>query len=252
MRRSDREIRDMARKKEPEIKKHKAVSSSSFITSIRREEETKKKKTKRTLIITVCAILLAGLLLAGWALLSSSDYFCEHSAAVRVKNHSVSPVMFDYFYRDAYSTFCQQNLDVISLYLDTTKPLDEQWYDQQQNVTWADYFMAALTKGGLVEGASGKGGGYRLRREPSEYPLGEILRLTEGSLAPVACLEPGAAACPRAERCRTLPMMIARNCEFSARKRIYSRLTASSFSRVVPPSQRESTACCRSDQRSSI
>jgi len=49
--------------------------------------------------------------------------------------------MFDYFYRDAYSTFCQQNLDVISLYLDTTKPLDEQWYDQQQNVTWADYFM---------------------------------------------------------------------------------------------------------------
>jgi hypothetical protein len=131
----------MARKKEPEIKKHKAVSSSSFITSIRREEETKKKKTKRTLIITVCAILLAGLLLAGWALLSSSDYFCEHSAAVRVKNHSVSPVMFDYFYRDAYSTFCQQNLDVISLYLDTTKPLDEQWYDQQQNVTWADYFM---------------------------------------------------------------------------------------------------------------
>ena len=131
----------MARKKEPEIKKHKAVSSSSFITSIRREEETKKKKAKRTLIITVCAILLAGLLLAGWALLSSSDYFCEHSAAVRVKNHSVSPVMFDYFYRDAYSTFCQQNLDVISLYLDTTKPLDEQWYDQQQNVTWADYFM---------------------------------------------------------------------------------------------------------------
>ena len=52
----------------------------------------------------------------------------------------------------------------------------------------------------------GKGGGYRLTRRPEEYPLGEILRLTEGSLAPVACLEEGAHPCGRASRCRTLPV----------------------------------------------
>ena len=51
-----------------------------------------------------------------------------------------------------------------------------------------------------------QGGGYRLTRAPQEYPINEILQLTEGSLAPVACLECGAEACKRAPECRTLPM----------------------------------------------
>lgn len=63
-----------------------------------------------------------------------------------------------------------------------------------------------LTKNHIVDGIQGKGGGYRLSREPGEYTLGEILRLTEGSLAPVACLECGAKACPRAASCPTLPV----------------------------------------------
>ena len=61
-------------------------------------------------------------------------------------------------------------------------------------------------RAGLADGVTGKGGGYRLTRRPEEYPLGEILRLTEGSLAPVACLEEGAHPCDRAARCRTLPV----------------------------------------------
>ena len=52
----------------------------------------------------------------------------------------------------------------------------------------------------------GKTGGYRLTRTPEEYTLGEILRLTEGTLAPVACLDCGTAPCDRAERCKTLPV----------------------------------------------
>ena len=63
-----------------------------------------------------------------------------------------------------------------------------------------------ISKKKFVEAASGKGGGYRLTRKPEEYPLGEILRLTEGSLAPVACLEEGAHPCDRAAQCRTLPV----------------------------------------------
>ena len=72
------------------------------------------------------------------------------------------------------------------------------------------YMLAALDRPlpaqGLVEGVHGKGGGYRLTRAPQEYPINEILQLTEGSLAPVACLECGAEACKRAPKCRTLPM----------------------------------------------
>lgn len=72
--------------------------------------------------------------------------------------------------------------------------------------------MTSLSKAGLVEGAHGKGGGYRLYREPDKYKVGEILRVTEGTLAPVACLKPGAAPCELADRCRTLPMWKELNC----------------------------------------
>lgn len=58
----------------------------------------------------------------------------------------------------------------------------------------------------LVVGLHGKGGGYRLVRNPEEYTVGEILRLTEGDLAPVACLSESAHPCSRAADCRTLPM----------------------------------------------
>ena len=66
--------------------------------------------------------------------------------------------------------------------------------------------VSLRVKGGLVEGVRGKGGGYRLRRPLQDYSAGEILRLTEGSLAPVSCLEGEENACPRAGQCHTLPM----------------------------------------------
>ena len=61
-------------------------------------------------------------------------------------------------------------------------------------------------RAGLVEGVRGKGGGYRLTRSIDQYSVGEILRLTEGSLAPVTCLEGAENTCPRAGQCHTLPM----------------------------------------------
>ena len=66
--------------------------------------------------------------------------------------------------------------------------------------------MTMLSKAGLVDGAHGKGGGYKLNRKPEEYKVGEILRLTEGTLAPVACLENAYFNCDRKADCRTLPM----------------------------------------------
>ena len=55
-------------------------------------------------------------------------------------------------------------------------------------------------------GLRGKGGGYKLGKPPEQYKVGTILRLTEGELAPVACLESHALPCSRAAQCRTLPM----------------------------------------------
>ena len=61
-----------------------------------------------------------------------------------------------------------------------------------------------LVKSGVLTGLRGKGGGYRLRKDPDQINVGEILTCMEGSLAPVACLEEGANPCPRAGICRTL------------------------------------------------
>lgn len=71
---------------------------------------------------------------------------------------------------------------------------------------YMEKIMPLLVSGKLVEGIHGKGGGYKLTRAPQEYSVGEILRLTDGGLAPVACLECNAEACDRAGECRTLPM----------------------------------------------
>ena len=71
---------------------------------------------------------------------------------------------------------------------------------------YVENIMSSLSRAGLVEGVHGRGGGYRLTRAPEDYSLGEVLRLTEGDLAPVSCLEGGAAGCERAGQCRTLPV----------------------------------------------
>lgn len=74
------------------------------------------------------------------------------------------------------------------------------------SLKYLEQILPALSKNKLIEGVHGKGGGYRLSRKPEEYTVGEILRLTEGDLAPVACLECGAAACERKDSCKTLSM----------------------------------------------
>ncbi len=65
-----------------------------------------------------------------------------------------------------------------------------------------------MVAGGLLEGASGKGGGYKLRRRPDEYTVYEVLELMEGSLSPVVCLAAAQNDCPRRNECETLPMWI--------------------------------------------
>ncbi|MBO5130098.1 MAG: RrF2 family transcriptional regulator [Oscillospiraceae bacterium] len=77
---------------------------------------------------------------------------------------------------------------------------------QEISLKYLEKILPVLVKNGIVEGLQGKTGGYRLSRKPEEYTLGEILRLTEGTLAPVACLDCGAVPCERAAQCKTLPV----------------------------------------------
>lgn len=77
---------------------------------------------------------------------------------------------------------------------------------QDLSLKYIEKIMPVLSKNNYVEGIHGKGGGYRLVREPGEYKVGDILRLAEGDLAPVSCLSCNAEKCERAETCPTLPM----------------------------------------------
>lgn len=85
-------------------------------------------------------------------------------------------------------------------------PMKEVAERQGISLKYIERIMSELVKAGLVSGVQGKGGGYRLEREPEEYSAGEILRLAEGGLEPVACLKCGSDPCPRAGKCKTLPM----------------------------------------------
>lgn len=71
---------------------------------------------------------------------------------------------------------------------------------------YLESIMTTLSKAGFVDAVHGKGGGYRLNRNPEEYTVGSILKLTEGSLSAVSCTSQGAAACSRSECCNALPM----------------------------------------------
>ncbi len=97
-------------------------------------------------------------------------------------------------------------LDLAENYSGGYIPMKDVAKRQELSLKYIEKIMPVLTKNKLVEGVHGKGGGYRLTQRPEEYRVGDILRLAEGDLAPVACLECDAKPCERADKCPTLPM----------------------------------------------
>ena len=85
-------------------------------------------------------------------------------------------------------------------------PLKDIAARQEISKKYLEIIVKDMVAGGLITGASGKGGGYKLCRRPEEYTVGEIIELMEGPLATVACLADGAQPCPRAASCETLPL----------------------------------------------
>lgn len=71
---------------------------------------------------------------------------------------------------------------------------------------YLESIISLLVKNYLVKGHRGKGGGYQLTKSADEYTIGEILKITEGTLAPVTCLDDVPNKCPRVKECRTISM----------------------------------------------
>ncbi len=78
---------------------------------------------------------------------------------------------------------------------------------QEISMKYLEAIVSLLNKGGLVRSTRGKDGGYRLAKPASEITVAEVMAMTEGSLAPVSCLDTCAdGTCAHANSCLTLPM----------------------------------------------
>ena len=97
-------------------------------------------------------------------------------------------------------------IDMAEHQADGVIPLKEVAKRQEISEKYLEAILKTLVKNGVITGTRGKGGGYRFNRPAEQVTVGEILRMTEESLASVSCLEKGAAACARASHCRTLPL----------------------------------------------
>lgn len=74
------------------------------------------------------------------------------------------------------------------------------------SIKYLEQITSLLSKFGLLMSVRGPQGGYKLAKQPSQYTIGEILRITEGDLAPVACLATAVNNCPKKEECATLSL----------------------------------------------
>ncbi len=88
---------------------------------------------------------------------------------------------------------------------DGTKPVSLKDVANRQGISdkYLEQIISVLNKAGYVRSIRGAQGGYLLKKEPKEYTVGMILRLTEGSLAPVACIEDNQIVCERQDACVT-------------------------------------------------
>lgn len=91
---------------------------------------------------------------------------------------------------------------------DNGEPVRVKEISARQNISmkYLEQIISILNKAGYVKAIRGPQGGYRLVKKPSEYTAGMILRLTEGSLAPVSCLDYEDNECQREDICATLEL----------------------------------------------
>lgn len=84
-------------------------------------------------------------------------------------------------------------------------PLKDIAKRQELTVKYLEQIISSLNKAGYLQSLRGNSGGYRLIKKPEQYIVGDILRISEGDLAPIACLKEEKPVCPRSDECITLP-----------------------------------------------
>jgi Rrf2 family protein len=89
---------------------------------------------------------------------------------------------------------------------DSGEPIRLKDISKRQNISdkYLEQIISILNKAGFVKSIRGPQGGYRLSRQPKDYTVGMILRITEGSLAPISCLDTDVNECDRQGDCVTL------------------------------------------------
>ena len=97
-------------------------------------------------------------------------------------------------------------IDLAEHYDGSFIPIKDVAKRQEISLKYLERIMPVLSRNNVVDTAQGKGGGYRLHSDPDSFTVGQILRLAEGDLAPVACLKANAAPCSRMSVCRTYGM----------------------------------------------
>ena len=75
---------------------------------------------------------------------------------------------------------------------------------EEISIKYLEQVVSLLTRGGMLVSIRGNSGGYLLAKDPKDYRVGDILRVAEGSLAPIACLQCSPNNCPRASTCSTI------------------------------------------------
>ena len=97
-------------------------------------------------------------------------------------------------------------IDLAEHYSQEFIPLKDIASRQEISLKYLERILPEIKKHGLVDTVHGKGGGYRLKKEPAEITVWEVLNVAEGDMAPVSCLTGDAPPCERAAECKTLPM----------------------------------------------
>lgn len=95
-------------------------------------------------------------------------------------------------------------LDLASNYENNVISIKDIAIRQEISDKYLEQIIAVLNKAGFVRSVRGPQGGYSLKKKPEDYTVGMILRLTEGSLAPVQCIEEDEPVCNREAQCATV------------------------------------------------
>ncbi len=95
-------------------------------------------------------------------------------------------------------------LDLATNQGDGYVPMKDVALRQNLSLKYLEQILPMLKQNKMVVGIQGKGGGYRLTKDPNKYLIGEILRVTEKDLAPVSCLAEGADECSFRQSCKTI------------------------------------------------